>query len=49
MDLSNVSNELCKKDAFFPPNGLWIEYYNVRDLRDIITIKNKKKKIGVIL
>ena len=49
LDLSIVSNELCKIDALFPPNGLWVEYYNLKDLRDIITIKNKKKKMGVIL
>ena len=44
LDLSIVSNELCKIDRLFPPNGLWVEYYNVKDLRDIITITNKKKK-----
>jgi superfamily II DNA or RNA helicase len=49
LDLSIVSNELCKLDILFPPNGLWVEYYNVKDLRDIITITNKKKKMGVIL
>ena len=49
LDLSFVSNELCKIDALFPPNGLWVEYYNVKDLRDIITITNKKKKMGAIL
>jgi hypothetical protein len=49
LDLSIVSNELCKIDSLFPPNGLWVEYYNVKDLRDIITITNKKKKMGVIL
>jgi superfamily II DNA or RNA helicase len=49
LDLSIVSNELCKIDVLFPPNGLWVEYYNVKDLRDIITIINKKKKMGVIL
>jgi hypothetical protein len=41
LDVSIVSNELCKIDALFPPNGLWVEYYNVNDLRDIITITNK--------
>jgi len=46
-DLSIVSNELCKIDALFPPNGLWVEYYNMKDLRDIITIANKKKKVLV--
>ena len=49
LDLSIVSSELCKIDALFPPNGLWVEYYNVKDLRNIITITNKKKKLGVIL
>ena len=49
LDLSIVSNQLCKIDMLFPPNGLWVEYYNVKDLRDIITITNKKKKMGVIL
>jgi len=49
LDLSIVSNKLCEKDVLFPPNGLWVEYYNAKDLRDIITITNKKKKSGVIL
>ena len=49
LDLSVVSNELCKIDELFPPNGLWVEYYNVKDVRDIITITNKKKKKGAIL
>ena len=49
LDLSIVSNELCKIDVLFPPNGLWVEYYNVKDLRDIITITNMKKKLGAIL
>ena len=49
LDLSIVSNELCKIDVLFPPNGLWVEYYNVKDLRDLITITNNKKKINRIL
>ena len=49
LDLSNISNELCKIDILFPPNGLWVEYYNVKDLKDIITITNKKKNMGLIL
>jgi len=48
LELSNVMNELCKIDALFPPNGLWVEYYNVNDLRDIIIIVNKKKKMGAM-
>ena len=49
LDLSIVCNELCKLDAEFPPNGLWVEYYNVNDLRDIIIVNTKRKKIGIIL
>jgi superfamily II DNA or RNA helicase len=46
LDLAIVCCELCKLDPQFPPNGLWVEYYNVKDLRDIITnIAPKKKKI----
>ena len=48
LDLSIVSNELCKIDEFFPPNGLWVEYYNVKYLSDLINIKTKKKKFGLI-
>jgi len=48
-DLSFVSNELCKIDSLFPPPSLWVEYYDVCDLRDIIIINNKKKKTNIIL
>ena len=41
--------ELCKIDILFPPNELWVEYYGVKDVRDIITLTNKKKKMGAIL
>jgi hypothetical protein len=47
--LSIVCKELCKLDNNFPPNGLWVEYYNIKDLRDIIIIVNKKKKMGAII
>lgn len=49
LDLSIVCKELCELDNNFPPNGLWVEYYNVKDLRNIIIIVNQKKKMGVIL
>ena len=44
---SIVTYELCKIDPLFPPVGLWVEYYNVKDLQDIFLIVNKKKKKGV--
>ena len=49
LDLSIVCKKLCELDNNFPPNGLWVEYYNVKDLRDIIIIVNKKKKMGAII
>jgi hypothetical protein len=49
LDLSIVCKELCELDNNFPPNDLYVEYYNVKDLRDIIIIVNKKKKMSVIL
>jgi superfamily II DNA or RNA helicase len=50
LDLSIVCNKLCKIDALFPPNGLWVEYYNVKDLRDVIScVTNKRKKTGAVL
>ena len=48
LDLSKVIEYLCKIDKLFPPNGLWVEYYNM-SLQDIFTMSNNKKKIGVIL
>ena len=45
LDLAVVCCELCKLDPQFPPNGLWVDYYKVKDLSDIITIAPKKKKI----
>jgi predicted helicase len=47
LDLSVICTELCKIDHLFPPNGLWVEYYNIRDLKDIIILTNKKKYKGV--
>ena len=44
LDLAVVCCELCKLDPLFPPNGLWVDYYKVKDLRDIITNIAPKKK-----
>ena len=47
IDLSLICNELCKIDNLFPPSDLWVEYYNLKNLGEIIIIINKKKKILV--
>lgn len=49
LDLSVVCSKLCILDELFPPFGLWVEYYNMKDLKDIIQIVNKKKRKGVVL
>ena len=49
LDLSTACKELCALDHNFPPNGLWVEYYGVNDLRDLIRIMIRKKRTGVIL
>ena len=48
LELSIISSELCKIDALFPPNCLWVEYYGV-NLENIIIIKTNKKKMGILL
>jgi hypothetical protein len=47
IDLSLICNELCKIDNLFPPSDLWVEYYNLKNLGEIIIIINKKKKMLV--
>ena len=49
LDLAIVCFKLCETDPLFPPNGLWVDYYNLNDLRDLIVINYKKKKSTIIL
>ena len=46
LDLSIICTELCKVEPLFPPNGLWVDYYAVKELHQVITIVNKKKKMA---
>lgn len=49
LDLDIVCIRLCEIDPLFPPNDLWIDYYNLKHLNEIIikkrTTKNKRKVI----
>lgn len=47
MNLSIVCSELCKMDRMFPPCDLWVDYYNMNELSNIIIITNKKKSSGL--
>ncbi len=49
LDLQIVCEQLCKIDNLFPPNGLWIKYYGIKQLGDIIVITNNIKKRSIIL
>lgn len=49
LDLSGVCAKLCELDAEFPPNGLWTEYFSVNDLREIIVVETKRKRLGVLI
>jgi superfamily II DNA or RNA helicase len=43
LKLSIITNKLNELDPLFPPSGLWEEYYNVKEIREIIIIKNNKE------
>ena len=43
LNLNYLCEELCKKDNNFPPIGLWVDYYKVNALDEIIRIINKSK------
>ncbi len=45
LDLSIICNKLCYIDKLFPPSDMWVDYYNIKDLSDIIIIKIKKKQL----
>lgn len=52
-DNDKICEELCKLDINFPPNGLWVEYYQndkISSLDDIIKNNtNKKKKYSSLI
>lgn len=48
-NLALLITELCKIDPLFPPNGLWLDYYNKIDFQDIIINKNKKRSSDICI
>ena len=48
LDSLIICKELCNLDNKFPPYDLWIEYYNVKNINEIITVKNTKKNSVII-
>jgi predicted helicase len=49
LDLAIINKKLCKLDCNFPPYGLWVEYYKVKELGDIIKISNKQRKPELVI
>jgi superfamily II DNA or RNA helicase len=49
LNLNEIVSQLTLLDKNFPPDDLWIDYYNIKNLNEIIILKNKKKKFGVII
>lgn len=51
LNIEKIIIELCKIDRKFPPNGLWVEFYDVKDISEIVNINIhiKKKKIPAYL
>jgi hypothetical protein len=43
LNLTSICEELCKIDGSFPPKDFWKEYYNIKELGDIIVIGKKRK------
>jgi len=44
LDLSRVCQRMCEKDGNFPPNELWVEFYGVKDLREIMDVSPNRKR-----
>ena len=41
-ELSKLNEKLCELDSNFPPNGLWVDYYKINNLNELIIIIKKK-------
>ena len=48
LDISGACMNLCSMDDKFPPNGLWVEYYGVKDINELFVFP-KKKKCSILL
>lgn len=46
MDYAYLCNELCKMDPMFPESDLWVDYYSVKNIGELIFFPKRKTKIG---
>ncbi len=49
LQLQELCKKICQLDCNFPPSDLWIEYYSIKQLSEIITYPQNKKKSGVVI
>jgi predicted helicase len=49
LDLAIINEKLCELDCNFPPYNLWVEYYKVKEISDIIKITDKQRKPNIII
>jgi len=48
LKLSVIVTKMCEIDPMFPPDDLWVEYYKVQELQDIISLNSTKRKRSVL-
>lgn len=42
-DTAYICNKLCELDSRFPSSDLWIDYYNIRQIKELIVISKPKR------
>jgi superfamily II DNA or RNA helicase len=48
IDLALIKKNLCEIDNNYPPSDIWLDYYNIKSLSDIIILINNKKVLSSI-
>jgi predicted helicase len=46
MDFAFLCDELCKLDPMFPESDLWVDYYPIKNIGELISFPKRKTKIG---
>ena len=46
MNFKYLCNELCRLDSMFPESDLWVDYYPVKNIGELISFPKCKTKIG---
>ena len=46
MDFAFLCDKLCKLDPMFPESDLWVDYYPIKNIGELISFPKRKTKIG---